>query len=468
MLKQDLRTAILELHGKGVGKKKISHLLRVSRGAVKAVITSNSPAVPKIVRAEKADPHRQEILELLPECAGNLVRVHEELVADGAELSYSTLTAFCRREGIGQEPKTPQGRYDFGPGKEQQHDTSPHKVELSGVERLAQTASSVLCFSRRLFFQMYPTFQRFECKVFLTEAFNYVGGSCHDIMIDNTHVIVASGTGANMVPAPEMAAFAERYGCQFHAHEVGDPDRKGRVEAPFRFVEKNFLPGRRFVDWHDLNAQAREWCDKVNATYKKHIRAVPMELFALERPHLNPLPLWVPEVYRLHQRIVDMEGYVSLHTNRYSCPADWIGRQVEVRESKDRVQIDDGLRRSVSHRRIIEGTGQRVTLKEHIHPRGPHPGKAEPGPEETAIVRALPEAAEYVAALKKRGRQHITLALRRLLRMVREYPTDALAGALAEAGHYGLFDLERVERMVLRRVARDYFPPDTDGDENDD
>ena len=154
MLKQDLRTAILELHGKGVGKKEISHLLRVSRGAVKAVIASNSAAVPKIVRAEKADPHRQEILELLPECAGNLVRVHEELVADGAELSYSTLTAFCRREGIGQEPKTPQGRYDFGPGKEQQHDTSPHKVKLSGVERLAQTASSVLCFSRRLFFQM--------------------------------------------------------------------------------------------------------------------------------------------------------------------------------------------------------------------------------------------------------------------------------------------------------------------------
>ena len=53
-------------------------------------------------------------------------------------------------------------------------------------------------------------------------------------------------------------------------------------------------------------------------------------------------------------------------------------------------------------------------------------------------------------------------------RMVREYPRAALIGALAEAGHYGLFDLERVERMVLRRVARDYFPPDTNGDENDD
>jgi len=28
--------------------------------------------------------------------------------------------------------------------------------------------------------------------------------------------------------------------------------------------------------WGDLNQRAaREWCDKVNATYKKHLRAVP-------------------------------------------------------------------------------------------------------------------------------------------------------------------------------------------------
>jgi hypothetical protein len=431
------------------------------------VIRSKSADVPKIIRAEKADPHRQDILELINSCEGNLVRVHEELAADGAALSYSTLTAFCRREGIGQEPKTPAGRYHFEPGQEQQHDTSPHKVKLSGVERLAQTASEVLCFSRRLFFQHYPEFQRFHCKVFLTEALKYMGGSCAQTMIDNTHVVVARGTGANMVPAPEMAAFGERYGFEFRAHEVGDADRKGRVEAPFRFIERNFIPGRRFVDWHDLNAQAREWCDKVNATYKKHIRAVPMELYALERPHLRPLPLWVPEVYRLHQRIVDMEGYVSVYTNRYSCPADWIGRQVEVRETKDHVHIEHGLRRRVSHQRVIDGTGQRRTLKEHIHLRSQAP-RAEPSPEETAIVQALPEAAEYVAALKKRGRQQITVALRRLLRMAREYPKAAVAGALAEAGHYGLFDLDRVERMVLRRVAHDYFPPDTNGDGNDD
>jgi hypothetical protein len=66
-----------------------------------------------------------------------------------------------------------------------------------------------------------------------------------------------------------------------------------------------------FSSWQDLNQQAREWCDNVNSTYKKHIRAVPGELFAAERLHLKPPPAWIPEVYRLHHRIVDVEGYVA-------------------------------------------------------------------------------------------------------------------------------------------------------------
>ena len=75
---------------------------------------------------------------------------------------------------------------------------------------------------------------------------------------------------------------------QFAEFEIGDANRSARVERPFHFIENNFLAGRTFVDWQDLNNQARQWCDRVNATYKKHIRAVPRELYAAERPLLKP------------------------------------------------------------------------------------------------------------------------------------------------------------------------------------
>jgi len=78
-------------------------------------------------------------------------------------------------------------------------------------------------------------------------------------------------------------------------------------------------------------------------------------------------------------------------------------------------------------------------------------------PEEAAILETTPEIADYVAALKKHSRKLTVFALRQLLRMMRDYPRDALVAAVEDASRYGLYDLDRVERMVLRRIARDYF-----------
>lgn len=391
------------------------------------------------------------------------MRVHEELTASGALLSYQALTAFCRRHGIGQTPIEPAGQYHFEPGAEIQHDTSPHEVEVGGKTYKAQTASAVLCYSRLLFFQINPTFQRFDCKVFLTEALRYAGGVPRRIMIDNTHVVVLRGTGREMIPVPEMEAFAERFGFDFVAHERGDANRSGRVERPFSFIENNFLAGRTFSSWNDLNHQARQWCDRVNATYKKHIRAVPRELFAVERLHLKPLPAWIPEVYRLHERTVDVEGYVSLHSTRYSVPVSWIGRRVEIRETRDKVEIELDARHLVTHARTVAPM-QRITLAEHKPPRGERVKLIERNPEEQAILHTAPEIAGYVTELKQKGRKVVALSLRQLLRLLREYPREPFLAAVREAAQYGLYDLDRLERMILRRVARDYFLLDLDHD----
>lgn len=468
MLSQAQRTAILELSAQGVSKREIAQVLRLSRLTVRKVLRSNSTDVPEIQRAEKAEPYREQILDLLTSCKGNLVRAHEELVAGGAALSYQALTGFCRRQGIGQTPIVPVGHYHFEPGEEMQHDTSPHTVEVGGRKYKAQTASAVLCYSRMLFFQINPTFQRFDCKVFLTDALRYTGGAPERVMIDNTHVVVLRGTGREMIPVPEMEAFAERFGFRFVAHQIGNANRSARVERPFSFIENNFLAGRAFASWAELNSQARQWCDKVNATYKKHIRAVPRELFAIERMHLKPLPAWIPEVYRLHQRTVDVEGYVSVNSIRYSVPVPWIGHRVEVRETRDKIEIEMDARHIVTHARAVTPLAQRITLAAHRPPRGEGVKRSDPHPEEKAIVEAAPETALYVAALKQKGRKVVALALRQLLRLLREYPREPFLAAVREAAQYGLYDLDRLERMILRRVARDYFLLlDTDSDSHD-
>jgi hypothetical protein len=128
-----------------------------------------------------------------------------------------------------------------------------------------------------------------------------------------------------------------------------------------------------------------------------------------------------------------------------------------VRETKDKVEIQLDGRCLVTHLRIAEAEHQRITLAEHRPPRGQQGPRPDPHPEEKAILTAAPELIEYVGGLKQRSRKMITLALRQLLRFVREYPREPLGGAVEEATRYGLYDLDRLERMILRRVSHEYF-----------
>lgn len=468
----DTRTAILELRKKGHYKRAISRALQVSRKTVNRVLKSGRAEVPCLERAELAEPHEERIRALFLSCKGNLVRVHEELAAEQVELSYSTLTAFCRRRGIGQAPKKPAGTYEFDPGQEMQHDTSPHTVLVGGKLRKLQCASLVLGHSTVGYAQLYPVWNRFWSKVFLTDAIVDFDGAAEQCMVDNASIVVASGTGKNAVIAPEMVAFGKRFGFVFVAHELGDANRSAHVERRFHFIQNNFYAGRQFADMADLNAQLRVWCSTVNGTFKKALGARPMDLFVAEKAALHPLPIHVPVVYQLHTRSVDESGYVNLHNNRYSVPSKLMDRSLSLHESKDLLRIFDGHRLVCEHAREEEGAGKTRMLEEHklerklARQRAP---KTTLRPEEIALSASSPAMASMIEALKKRHSGRAVRALQRLRRMWLDYPQEPLEQALAIALAHGLFDLARVESLVLRHVAGDFFRlPIIDDKEPDD
>jgi hypothetical protein len=75
-----------------------------------------------------------------------------------------------------------------------------------------------------------------------------------------------------------------------------------------------------------------------------------------------------------------------------------------------------------------------------------------------------------VAALVQHLHGRDTRALNRLVQLKRSYPAQPFLGALAQALKYGMFDLTRLETLVLRHVAGDFFAlarDDDDGGDND-
>ena len=258
--------------------------------------------------------------------------------------------------------------------------------------------------------------------------------------------------------APEMEMFARVYGAHFMAHRIKHADRKARVERPFYYVEKNFLPGRTFSDWHDLNQQARDCCDQIaNPKPKQSLGMSPDEAWLMEKLSLLSLPRVTPPVYISCQRTVDVEGYVHLDTIRYSVPDTLIRENVEVLKYWDRVEVYHGRRIVAKHDRVLPGRNKRITQAGHHRPLNRKKAHQGASVEEITLIGHNKTLDQYVAGLKKRVRGRGMVQLRRLLELKRTYPPAPFMDAVKTALHYKLFDLARLERMILKNTGGNFF-----------
>ncbi len=360
-----------------------------------------------------------------------------------------------------EDRKKRAGTYEFGPGEEMQHDTSPHQAVIGGRKVKAQCAGLVLAYSRRLYLQYYPAFTRFEARVFLTSAFQFMEGTCPRCVIDNTSVVVAHGSGPGADIAPEMERFGQIFGVSFVPHAIGQADRKARIERNFAYAENNFLAGRTFSDWHDLNEQVLKWCEEVaNKKEKRSLGMSPEAVYLMEKPYLAPLSPYIPPVYQTLYRTVDLEGYVAVDTNRYSAPERLIGKEVEVHKLWERIEIFFKNQKVADHPRVIDKRDAHVTAPGHHAPL--HRQRTYEGPcgEEKALIGQREWLDRFVGEIKGRSAGRAVRSMRRLLDLKRTYPTEAFEKAVLKALHYGLYDLARLEQMILSNVSGCFFNED--------
>ena len=467
MTPAEIRNTVHTLQAQGHSLREISRLLALSRNTVRRILRQPGRTVDQAAPCDEATLAR--LKAAFERARGNVVRVQELLADDGLDVRYSTLTRWVREAALRAPPRR-AGEYDFAPGQEMQHDTSPHRVVFAKAGMAdkivtAQCADLVLAYSRRLFMQYYPRFTRFEAKTFLLEAARFMDGVCPVCVIDNTSVLLAAGSGADAVIAPEMLAFARTLGFRFRAHRVGHPDRKGRIERPFAYIEGNFLAARTFEGFDDLNRQAGAWCrDVANQKPRRALGMSPEAAYVIEKPHLKPLPDALPPVYELLERVVDLHGYVSVDTNRYSVPERFVGQSVAVYKLPAEIHVCRKDSTIAVHQRLIGQRDARSCLPEHHSiPVRENRGTAR---EETLLRGHHPSLDRYAAALKQRGNGWGRRALRRLIGMKRTYPSGPFIAAIEQALQYGMFDLGRLEALILKQVAGDFFALDTgeDGD----
>ncbi len=459
-----IKQTIQQLHKAGNSIREICRILKLARNTVRSILRKTpipSDAAEQVSLCK--DEHEKTLVELitplLKPCRGNLVRVREILADEHQQdIAYSTLTYLVRKCQLREGPAKRFGEYCFEPGVEMQHDTSPHYVTINGKSIKIQCASLIVGFSRMLYMQYYPCFTRFEAKVFLSEALTFMEGSCRRCIIDNTSVILAAGAGKYAVPAPELLYFSRLFGFEFVAHAVLDCNRKGKIERPFYYIETNFLAGRTFTDWNDLNKQARLWCEQVaNHKPKRALEMAPETAYIQEKPYMLVLPDIMPPIYKHEQRTADTEGYINFDTNRYSIPESHIGHSMDVYQYIDKIEVYYKSRLVASHPRLIGARRQRSCIKGHhlTLRRSARVQESSESARQLAGVNPLLDA--YVLKLKSHVRGRGFSVFTQLLSLKQLYPLTSFLAAIEQAHHYGLYDMKRLETMILRHIRDDFF-----------
>ena len=446
MINAQTRTAIFQLHQKGNSSRKIARMMQVNRKTVDAIIKQQG-CMP-VLKREGPDLDEAWLRALYERCGSYAQRLHEVLTEEeGVQISYPSLTRLLRTKGISTPLKLRCERVPDEPGLEMQHDTSPYTIKF-GDARVNVIASMLyLRYSKRRYLKFYPAFNRFRMKCFLHEALVFWGYAPRQCIIDNTNLARLSGTGPNAVIVPEMTEFARRYGFEFICHGIGHPNRKAGEERSFWTTETNFLPGREFENWVDLNAQALEW-STVRMENRPQRGLIPAQAFDYEKAFLTPLPPGLGAPCSPYTRGTDQYGYAAFDGNYYWVPGTG-------REAVDLVVYAEHLQILRHHELLIEyplpphGTkGAQIAPpdKPPLHkPRAPKP----PVQEEEHLRSMSQSASDYLDfLLPAKGPQRHRL-LRNLHALSRQTTPSIFIAAIERAHHYRIKDLGTL-RNILR------------------
>jgi hypothetical protein len=148
-------------------------------------------------------------------------------------------------------------------------------------------------------------------------------------------------------------------------------------------------------------------------------------------------------------------------------PERLVGKEVEVHKLWDRVEVFFKNQKVADHPRLLDKRETRVTAPGHHPPfnrRKAHEGTCQ---EEKALVGQHPWLDQFIEGLKKRSSGRGVMPLRRLLDLKRTYPPEAFEKAMLHALQYGLYDLARLEQMILSHVAGDFFNIEDDQEDEE-
>jgi len=257
-------------------------------------------------------------------------------------------------------------RFETPPGQQSQIDWGQALVPFRAGPQVVHVFVLTLGFSRRGFYHACADERLAQFLEAHERAFAHFGGHTHEHLYDRPRTVCYADATGRRLWNPTFKAFADYWGFEPRVCRPYRAQTKGKVESGVKYVKRNFLPGRTFVDVVDFQAQLDEWTATI-ADQRLHGTTHERPIARFERERKLLVPLAGQRSFQQEarvSRIVAEDYLVSLATNRYSVPFRLIGQRVEVQRRGDTVHIFHRDREVATHL-VLPGTHQFRILPEH-------------------------------------------------------------------------------------------------------
>lgn len=318
----------------GWKQSEIAEKLGITDRTVRNYLNKEPEPRKKVKRSSKLDAYKSYIISRIndrPEM--NIVLLFNDLKR---KQKYTGGISILReyagkiREEIYREAVI---RFETMPGEQAQVDWADFgKVWIGDKYRKIYSFVMIMGYSRKTYMCFTTSMTSsvlLECH---KKAFEYFGGVPKEILYDNMKTAFVCDNEGIFHPNKRLLGFANHYGFLPKRCRVRRPQTKGKVERAIKFIEGNFWPRkkREQIDLIELNDEALEWLTEIDGNKIGDRNETRNERFEREKSILTPLPEREYDCRDISTVIVSRESLVRIDGNRYSVPAEYIGREMTV------------------------------------------------------------------------------------------------------------------------------------------
>jgi len=203
-----------------------------------------------------------------------------------------------------------------------------------------------------------------------TNMYRYFGGVSRILVPDNLKTGVTNPDRYDPTINKVYQEMAEYYGTAVIPARVRKPKDKPNAEMAVSITTRWIvaaLRNQKFFSITELNKAIEEKLESYNhKQFQKKDGSRYIFFVNEEKPMLLPLPAQPYEIATWKAATVAYNCHIQVEKNYYSCPSEYLKQQVDVRMTRNVIEVFYNNHRICSHVRLHGRPGQYSTVPEHM------------------------------------------------------------------------------------------------------